>query len=290
MFRRDGWHRKAIVKTATPFHAAAVIECFDRLSVTGDWSRLYEVVDGRTYHFHIRRMRALELLPARLGRVADIGCGPGVMVEAVRSRGGTYEGVDISPEMVRESNQRFGRLTGVSFRTGTIEALDLPSGAYDQAICMAVIEYLRTPDRALAEIARILRPGGQAIITVPKQWHIDRVTVATTTPIRAMGRACGLGTKDALPRLRLQPDELNAAARRAGLSVDGGAQYHFTLLPYPLPRIAPRLCMRLNLPYERWHATRRMILSFFAHGYVGRYRKPGEGDLRRPVDSSGRDS
>ena len=252
----------------------AVIEHFDRLSTTRDWSRLYSVADGFTYHFHVRRSRVLELLPERLGRVADVGCGPGVMVEAVLARGGTFEGVDLSPEMVNEARERFEGREGVSFKEGSIESLELPSDAYDQVLCMAVIEYLQTPDRAMAEIARILKPGGTAVVTVPKRWHVDRVTIAASAPARAVARAFGAASADRLPRLRMQPDELDAAAERAGLRPDGGAQYHFTPLPYPLPRLAPKLCMRLNAPFERWHATRAALPSFLAHGYVGRYRKP----------------
>jgi SAM-dependent methyltransferase len=145
-------------------------------------------------------------------------------------------------------------------------------------ICMAVIEYLRAPEAALAEIARILRPGGIAIITVPKRWHIDRLTIAATTPLRALARALGAGRADNLPRLCPQPDELDSAARCAGLVPEGRAQYHFTPLPYPFPRVAPRLCMRLNAPFERLYNTRSALLSFLAHGYIGRYRKPTADD------------
>lgn len=251
-----------------------VVQHFDRMSATGDWSRLYAVADGFTYHFHVRRQRVLELLPARMGRVLDVGCGPGVMVEAVLERGGSFEGVDLSPQMVREATEKFGQLEGVSFSEGSIEALAQPSNTYDQVICMAVIEYLEQPDKALAEIARVLKPGGIAIVTVPKRWHIDRVTVAATAPARAVARMFGVTGADKLPRLRMQPDELDRAAQAAGLMPDGGAQYHFTPLPYPLPRVSPALCMRLNLPYERFYGSRASLPSFFAHGYVGRYRKP----------------
>lgn len=250
-----------------------VTEHFDRLSSAGDWSRLYAVTDGFTYQFHIRRMRVLELLPDHLGRVVDIGCGPGVMVEQVLRRGGTFEGIDLSLEMVQEATRMFGHLEHVSFKRGDIEALDLPSMAYDQVICMAVLEYLKTPDRALTEIARILRPGGQVVITVPKRIHIDQFTVAATMPLRAVGRALKLGKADRLARLCLQPAELDAVARQAGLLPDGRSQYYFTLLPYPLTRMAPAFCMRLNIRLEAWHRTQASLPSFFAHGYVGRYRK-----------------
>jgi ubiquinone/menaquinone biosynthesis C-methylase UbiE len=260
--------------SAEPDKTNAVVDHFDHLSATGSWSHLYSVADGFTYHFHVRRQRVLELLPESLGRVADVGCGPGVMVEAVLRRGGVFEGVDLSPEMVREAQRKFGHLDAVSFREGSIEALTLPDEGYDQALCMAVIEYLSTPRRAMSEIARILKPGGIAIVTVPKRWHIDQVMVAATAPMRALGRLFAQGTADSLPRLRLQPEELDLAAAEAGLIPDGGSQYQFTPIPYPVTRIAPNPCMRMNLPFEKWHATRNAFPSFFAHGYVGRYRKP----------------
>ncbi len=261
-----------MVKAVTT--SGAVVAHFDRMSSTRDWSRLYTVADGSTYHFHVRRSRVLALLPENLGRVADIGCGPGVMTEAVLERGGTFDGIDLSPEMLREGRERFADQPGVSFQEGSIEALNLPDASYDQVICMAVIEYLETPHLALAEVARILRPGGTAIITVPKRSHIDRVMIAATAPVRALARMLGAGSADTLPRLRLQPGELDEAARRAGLIFDGGAQYHFTPLPYPLTRVAPQLCMRLNIPWERMYETRAALPSFLAHGYIGRYRKP----------------
>lgn len=251
----------------------AVAEHFDRFSSSGDWSRLYATADGFTYHFHVRRARVLELLPERLGKVVDLGCGPGVMVEAVLARGGTFEGIDYSPEMVKEAAEKFPGRPGVSFQQGDIEALPLADATYDQVICMAVIEYLRSPDPALREIARILKPGGTAIVTVPKRVHIDKTMVALTAPFRLLGRALGKGSADTLPRLCLQPDELDAAARRAGLEWAGGAQYHFTPLPYPLPRLLPGPCMRFNGSFERWYQTRAALPSYFAHGYIGYYRK-----------------
>jgi len=164
-------------------------------------------------------------------------------------------------------------LPNVNFEVGDVEKLDLPDDSIDQVIAMAVIEYLKTPDRALAEIARVLRPGGTAIITVPKRLQIDKTTVALTRPFRLLARSLGWGRGDLLPRLCLQPQELDEAARRAGLVPDGGSQYNFTPVPYPLTRIAPQLSMRLNVPFERWHDTKSGLMSFLAHGYVGRYRQ-----------------
>lgn len=258
-------------------HFDEVLAHFDRLSARGDWSRLYEIADGTTYHFHVRKARVLQLLPERLGRVLDVGCGPGVMVESVLARGGTLEGIDVSPEMVREASRRFGDRSGVRFRVGDVECLETPSDSYDQIVCMGVIEYLASPAAALREIARTLKPGGLAAVTIPKRRHIDHLALALTAPFRALGRRLGLGTADRIPRLLLQPDELETAARQVGLENTGGAHYYFTPLPYPFTRFGPGLSMRVNARFERLHATRNALVAFLAHGYVGLFRKPFAG-------------
>lgn len=254
--------------------ASPVIEHFDLLSATGAWSRLYGELDGLSYHAHVRRRRVLELLPDRLGHVVDVGCGPGVMVDAVLERGGTFQGIDMSPAMVAEGRAKFGHLKGVTFDVGDIENLNLADASCDQVVCMGVVEYLTQAARAVSEIARILRSGGTAVATVPKRQHIDLLMIGALAPARAIARRAGRALDDQLPRLRLQPDELDATASGAGLEPAGGSQYHFTPLPYPFNRLAPETTMKLNLPFERWHADRGRVRSFFAHGYVGRYLKP----------------
>jgi SAM-dependent methyltransferase len=261
------------VGSSTTERARSVLEHFDRYSASGRWSALYAGEDGKTYHFHTRRRRVLELLPDRLGDVLDVGCGPGVMVDSVLERGGTFLGVDVSSEMVKEGSEKYAGREGVRFKIDDIEKLDLPSSSFDQVICMGVIEYLATPDRAFAEMFRVLRPGGVACVTIPRRWHIDTFALAATAPGRALARAFGATASDRLPRLRMQADELDSAARGAGFEVDGGSHYHFTPLPYPFTRLAPRFSMRANLPFEALHASRRPLSTFLSHGYIGRYRR-----------------
>jgi SAM-dependent methyltransferase len=247
---------------------------FDTLSASGAWSQLYATSNGDTYHYHVRRMRVLDLLPEKLGNVADVGCGPGVMTEAVLERGGTFDGIDVSQEMVNEASAKIGPRPGVRFFTGNVEALDLPSDGYDQVICMGVLEYLKAPDRAMAEIARTLRPGGCVVVTVPKRWHLDRVAYAVTKPLRRVAAAAGVFGIDPLTHRHFQASELDSVARRAGLVPDGGSYYHFGAVPYPFSRLLPALKLRLSLPLERWHATPSLVTAVFAQGYIGRYRKP----------------
>ena len=253
---------------------STVVEHFDRLSRTGAWSRLYAEFDPLTYHFHVRRQRVLELLPEQLGDVLDVGCGPAVMTQAVLDRGGRFTGVDLAPEMVREATAQFDDDPRIHVQLGDIEHLEFPGASFDQVICMAVLEYLPDAARAVGEMARVLRPGGVAIITMPKRIHIDRVTLAATAPARFLARRIAHRESHSPPKLLLQPAELAATVERAGLNVDGVSQYQFTPIPYPFHRLAPRWALQVNLRGERWHATRSRTRSFLAHGFVLRARKP----------------
>jgi ubiquinone/menaquinone biosynthesis C-methylase UbiE len=253
------------------------VQFFDVQAASGDWSRLYDVSDGLSYHFHVRRQRVMELLPETLGRVADLGCGPGIMVPLIRERGGSFVGVDLSPEMINAANARYGDLPGVSFAVGNTEALDLPDASVDQIVCMGVIEYLESPQKAFTEMGRILRPGGVAVVSVSRRIHTDALARPLTAPVRWAARRAGFAGSGQVHRAGMQPREFQACAAAAGLVPDGFSNYGFTPLPYPLTRIAPGLTMRTNLPFERFHQSRNPVLTTLARGYLGRFRKPAPG-------------
>jgi ubiquinone/menaquinone biosynthesis C-methylase UbiE len=253
-------------------HLTDVTAHFGRLVETGNWSRLYELADGFTYHFHLRRQRVLELLSETLGKLLSLGSGTGVMVESLVARGATFDGVDLFTRMLDDTNRNCGN-SALTFFFGDIEALNLPSERYNQIICVGLLEYLTTPDHALQEISRVLRPPGIAVVTIPRRFHIDHLTVPLPAPLRALFRTLATFSADRLPRLRSQPDELNMAAARDALVRISGSQYQFTLIPYPSTTIAPKLSMRFTLNFERRHFTRAPAKSLFAHGYIAKYQK-----------------
>lgn len=253
-----------------------LVRHFDDEAASGRWAQLYDVADGLTYHFHIRRQRVMEMLPDKLGDVADLGCGPGVMVPLILERGGTFLGVDMSPEMIKEANAKYGDLPNVSFHVGNIEALDLPDESVDQVICMGVIEYLASPRKAMAEIGRILRPGGTAVVSVSKKYHTDRLAAPLTAPVRWVARRLGATGSGQVHRQGMQPWELHTAAALGLMVPEAGSHYNFTPVPYPFTRMTPALTMRINMPFERFHTTENWLLGSLARGYLARYRKVGK--------------
>jgi ubiquinone/menaquinone biosynthesis C-methylase UbiE len=120
--------------------------------------------------------RTVEGMTFRRGVVADIGCGSGAMLcEILRMRPGwTGLGVDISSASVKYS-QKLAEYKGVedraTFQTADITALPFRDRSVDLLIASEVIEHLPQPQLALAEIARVLVPGGFLALTIPIDSH-----------------------------------------------------------------------------------------------------------------------
>ncbi len=110
------------------------------------------------------------------GCVADLGCGPGVMLSEIllsRPRW-TGCGLDISQSTVNYARRLAGR-KGVGdraqFRVGDVSDLPYATGSMDLVVASEVLEHVPDIARALHEVARVLRPGGRAAITLPMETH-----------------------------------------------------------------------------------------------------------------------
>ncbi len=101
-----------------------------------------------------------------LGTLVDIGTGTGRIIELLSADAEHAIGIDRSPEMLRVAR---GKLTaavsqGWELRQGDIMALPLDDGAGDTVVLHQVLHYLPAPEPALAEVARLVKPGGRLLI------------------------------------------------------------------------------------------------------------------------------
>ena len=99
-------------------------------------------------------------------RVVDIGCGPGLFLRAAAERGATAVGVDPSAQMRRLARRRVpARLRpAVTVVEGTAEHLPLDDGAATVAWAVASFHHWADPDAGLAEVRRVLAPGGRLLV------------------------------------------------------------------------------------------------------------------------------
>ena len=95
-------------------------------------------------------------------RLLDVATGPGYVAVAAAARGASVVGVDFSAAVVAAAVQRHPTL---QFREADAEALPFPDGSFDAVTIAFGVGHFPHPDRALAEAARVLSPGGRLAFT-----------------------------------------------------------------------------------------------------------------------------
>jgi ArsR family transcriptional regulator len=128
-------------------------------SSAGRWDHLREELFGRDFSWQA----LVGLLPSSWV-VGDLGCGTGALLSTLAQSVGRVIGVDASDEMLAAARTRTAGLDNVELRRGSLEALPLDDAALDAATMMLVLHHLPSPGAAIAEAARVLKPGGRLLI------------------------------------------------------------------------------------------------------------------------------
>lgn len=103
------------------------------------------------------------LADAGRGRILEWACGPGLLAHELAPRARCYVGVDITRPMLSLASRRCA--TGAArFLQTDVLSLPFADGSFDASVSRLAVHHLREPERALAEVARVLRPGGVAVI------------------------------------------------------------------------------------------------------------------------------
>jgi ubiquinone/menaquinone biosynthesis C-methylase UbiE len=113
----------------------------------------------------------LRLLVALAGtrasdRALDVACGPGFLTMAFAQACAQARGIDATPAFVERARRVASErgITNASFAQGDVNALPEPAGAYDVVACRAAFHHFPDPERVLAEMARVARPGGTLLV------------------------------------------------------------------------------------------------------------------------------
>lgn len=121
-----------------------------------------------------QRAQVMALLQPQPGeRTLDIGCGPGLTTQALAEAvgdTGQVLGVDIAAPMLSIARRRCAGLSQVGFELCDVNALPCADASVDRALASQVYEYVEPIDAALRELARVLKPGGRALL-VDTDWE-----------------------------------------------------------------------------------------------------------------------
>src|SRR6476469_5585982 len=157
-------------------------------------------------------------VPLRGARVLDVGCGGGLLSEAMARAGADVTAIDLAPELLK-----IARLHGlesgirVDYRQTSIEALLAGSEApYDAITCMEMLEHVPDPSAIISTCASLLKPGGRLLVST-----LNRTVAAFALAIvgaEYVARLLPKGTHQYRDFVR--PHELAAWLRNAGLELE----------------------------------------------------------------------
>ncbi|PKP72896.1 MAG: SAM-dependent methyltransferase [Alphaproteobacteria bacterium HGW-Alphaproteobacteria-6] len=128
------------------------------------WAPIYDLTFGALTR--IGRRHVVAHINTRSGRVLEIGVGTGL---ALRHYAAHLEvtGIDISPEMLARAREKVaagGLAQVVKIAEMDARTLDFPDGYFDTVVAMFLVSVVPEPERVLAEMARVCKPGGEVLI------------------------------------------------------------------------------------------------------------------------------
>ena len=128
-------------------------------SSAGQWDRVRDELFGDRVHF-----AALAALADADWIAGDLGCGTGQVSAALAPFVGRVIAVDSSAAMLQAAKRRLAGFDNIDLRRGELEALPIDDARLDMAALMLVLHHVPEPEKAVAEVARVLKPGGRIIV------------------------------------------------------------------------------------------------------------------------------
>ena len=228
------------------------------------------------FSFIAQKRIALALLPPRMARVLDIGCGPAVLAEDLLARADEYCGIDLSPEMIARASAHMAshpQRERCSLSVGEAQALGFADASCDAIVALGLLEYLPSYEGALREMWRVLRSGGVAVLAVPNRRSAYRTCRRFADRARnGLKRLLGRPPR-ASERFHCNPcvpARLDDELRAVGFEKAAGRYCNFIL--YPLHDLHARASLALNRALSRLEPL--PLAPLLGAQYVVAARKP----------------
>ncbi|MGW1290014.1 bifunctional 2-polyprenyl-6-hydroxyphenol methylase/3-demethylubiquinol 3-O-methyltransferase UbiG [Streptomyces sp. NPDC002586] len=234
----------------------------DWWNTEGPLRALHEMNPARTGYFHRIVQERFPDRPADAVRVVDLGCGGGLVAENLAARGYRVTGVDLSPGTVAAA-RRHAAASGVevTYLVGSAYGTGLPDGCAEAVVASDVLEHFHDLPAALAEIDRLLVPGGVLLFDT-----VNRTVRSYLLLILVAEKLLGIikpGTHNW--KMFIRPAELRRLLADAGLRLGGT---HGLSPARPLPALLPGLLRHRRL-------GEFTLTGDLSASYIGHAVKPG---------------
>jgi SAM-dependent methyltransferase len=249
-----------VAEISTRPSAAGHARFFD--AEAAGYDAAYEAATPAGHALRARLAAALALLDAsRPGDALDAGMGPGRLCAELDRRGWTVSGVDASERMVDAAR---ARLAAAAERLvqGDLGRLPFPAAAFDAVTATGVLEYADDLERAFAELRRVLRPGGVAVVSCPHLASVEGAWLAFAYYPAVRAAKALLPAARPAPR-PVRPPTLRTfetALDRAGWRIDARRYVNPVVLVAPVSRALPTTGVRASerLEGRQGALTRRL--------------------------------
>lgn len=172
MFMRE---RAGKIKEREYFH-----RLFSNQSNIDYWESIYGRQNFSGISLRKRMYQALSWLGnsnlSKNSKILDVGSGAGMTAKEVANKGYEIFGMDYSYNMIRKAKTvcNVNRKFHISFLQGEIESLPFKDSVFDMVLCLGVISYLKSEQKALHEMSRILKPGGTMILSILNKFSLGK--------------------------------------------------------------------------------------------------------------------
>ena len=213
------------------------------------------------------------------GAVLDVGCGMGHFLAVARDKGWRACGTEFTPEAVQTCHDK-----GLEVRLGALPDARFRENEFDVAIWIEVVEHILNPLEDLAEMRRVLRPGGLVFVTTPNFAGLTRRILGPRTPFIEYPEHLSYYTPGTLKRvfekagfrtLKIETTGFSPGAVRRALFPAAGAAP-----PETASAGGPDEALRLQIesrPALRWaKSAANAVLNLFRLGdsLKGTFQKP----------------
>jgi SAM-dependent methyltransferase len=210
----------------------------------------------------------LEYVPEDLtgNRVLEVGLGYGTLGSVLVERGASYTGVDIAPgpvEMMRHRIELAGRSEECDSREASALELPFPDAEFDSVYSIGCLHHTGDLARAVAEVRRVLRPGGRAVVMVYDRLAARRVFRA---PFRAAAR---LFRRDTDERMRAMYDKDSAGRAAPHTDFVSAAEARRLFSDFRSTKIQRRNISVPYVPRGPIRVARRALLATRIDQFIG---------------------
>ena len=252
----------------------------------GVWKQYYEASNLKSRIYQARKDRALAWID-ELGLppgspVLEVGCGAGFTTLCLAQRGydvTAFDSVSTMLDLTRQAAADFGLQNQIRTALGDVHQLQFRDGEFQLVIALGVLPWLHSPQVAIREIKRVLKPGGYAVMTVDNAWRLSYVLEPTQCPpLRGLRGAVSRSLRalrlrssppDAKLSRRHSPQQLDHALKATGFTKLQGATVGFgpfTFLDRPL--LSEANGTKLHQKLQAWADQGVPLLKSMGSHYV----------------------